>query len=77
MVLRQSMRVASVGVIVGGVSALIASRIVQSEYHGTVGMDQMAFAGAVLLFLAAMLVASAVPAIRASRLDPVEKLKEA
>jgi predicted permease len=77
MVLKQSMRVAMVGLIFGGVSALIASRILQSEYHGLVGIDRAAFAGAVILFLAAMLLASALPALRASRLDPVEALKEA
>ncbi len=77
MVLKQSMRVAFLGLIFGLVAALIASRIVQSEYHGVVGIDRPAFAAAVLLFLSAMLLASAVPAIRASRLDPVEKLKEA
>jgi ABC-type lipoprotein release transport system permease subunit len=31
----------------------------------------------VALFLAAMLLASTVPAVRASRLDPVENLKDA
>jgi predicted permease len=77
MVLKQSMRVAMVGLIFGGISAVIASRIVQSEYHGIVGIDRDGFAAAAGLFLAAMLIASAVPAFRASRLDPVEKLKEA
>ena len=77
MMLKQSMRVAVVGLIFGGLSALIASRIVQSEYHGLVGIDRAAFAGAVALFLAAMLLATAAPAIRASRLDPVDALKEA
>jgi ABC-type antimicrobial peptide transport system permease subunit len=77
MVLRQSMRVALAGLILGGGAALLASRILQSEYHGVVGINRPAFAGAVALFLAAMLVASAIPAYRASRLDPVEKLKQA
>jgi ABC-type lipoprotein release transport system permease subunit len=34
------------------------------------------FGGAAALFLVAMLLASAVPALRASRLDPVETLKD-
>jgi len=76
MVLRQSMRVAVAGLALGGGAALLASRIVQSEYHGVVGINRPAFASAVVLFLTAMLVASAIPAYRASRLDPVEKLKE-
>jgi ABC-type antimicrobial peptide transport system permease subunit len=36
----------------------------------------VAFGGAIAVFLAAMLLASAIPAIRASRLNPVESLKE-
>jgi putative ABC transport system permease protein len=76
MVLNQSLRVAIVGVIFGGVSAVIASRIVQSEYHGVVGLDRGAFAGVVILFVAAMLLATAMPALRASRRDPVKNLKE-
>ena len=77
MVLAQSMRVAMVGLIFGGIAALVASRIVRSEYHGIVGIDRPAFAAALLLFLSAMLLASAVPAIRAARIDPVENLRDA
>ena len=77
MVLRQSMRVALAGLILGGGAALVASRILQAEYHGVVGIDRPRFAAAVALFLAAMLLASAIPAYRASRLDPLEKLKDA
>jgi hypothetical protein len=77
MVLTQSMRVAIVGLFCGGISALVASRIIQSEYHGIVAIDRPAFVGALLLFLTAMLAASALPAIRASRVDPVENLRNA
>jgi hypothetical protein len=77
MVLHQSMRVASVGLLVGGAAAVAVSRVIQSEYHGIEGIDVVAFGGAVALFMAAMLFASAVPALRASRVDPVENLKDA
>lgn len=77
MVLNQSMRVAVIGVIAGGAASVAASRLVQSEYHGIVGTDRAAFAGAIVVFLGAMLLASAVPAVRASRLDPVANLKDA
>jgi hypothetical protein len=53
------------------------SRLIQSEYHGIHGIDVVAFGGSAALFLTAMLLASAVPALRASRLDPVESLKDA
>jgi len=75
MILGQSMRVALVGLAAGGGAAVAASRIIQSEWHGIMDIDGLAFGGASMLFLAAMLLAGAVPAIRASRLDPVETLR--
>jgi putative ABC transport system permease protein len=76
MILGQSMRIALMGLVIGGGLAAAASRAIQSEYHGILGVDRLAFGGALLLFMAAMLTASAVPAIRASRLDPVENLRD-
>ena len=76
MVLGQSMSVAAIGLVGGGAAAVAVSRLIQSEYHGIHGLDGAAFGGAVALFLAAMLLASAIPAVRASRLDPVEALKD-
>jgi len=75
MILGQSMRVALVGLAAGAGAAVAASRIIQSEWHGIMDIDALAFGGASMLFLAAMLLAGAVPAIRASRLDPVETLR--
>ena len=57
--------------------AATVSRWIQAEYHGIQAFDPRAFAGAAGLFLAAMVVASAIPALRASRVDPVETLKQA
>jgi len=76
MILSQSMRIAAVGLIVGAAGAAAASRVIQSGYYGIRGLDGGAFGGATALFVAAMLAASAIPARRASRLDPVENLKD-
>jgi ABC-type antimicrobial peptide transport system permease subunit len=70
------MRVAAIGLIAGIGSAAAASRLIQSGYYGIRGLDGVAFGGAAALFLAATLLASGVPALRAARVDPVEKLKE-
>jgi predicted permease len=75
MVLGQSARLAAAGLVVGGGAAVAVSRLIQFEYHGIDGIDPLAFAGAAALFCATMLVAGAIPAVRASRLDPVEHLK--
>jgi predicted permease len=77
MVLRQSMRVAGIGLLAGGGAAVAASRWIQAGYHGILGIDGVAFGSAVGLFMVAMLLASAIPAARASRLDPVENLRDA
>jgi len=76
MIVGQSMRVAIAGLLIGGSAAAAVSRIIQSEYHGIVGLDGAAFAGTSALFLGAMLFASAIPALRASRTNPVENLKD-
>jgi ABC-type antimicrobial peptide transport system permease subunit len=70
------MRLAGIGLLAGGGAAVAVSRWIQSEYHGIVGIDGAAFGGAVGLFLAATCIASAIPALRASRLDPVENLRD-
>jgi hypothetical protein len=75
MILGQSMRVALAGLVAGGGAAVAASRIIQSEWHGIMEIDGLAFGGAAVLFLAVMLLAGAVPAVRASRLDPIEILR--
>jgi ABC-type antimicrobial peptide transport system permease subunit len=70
------MAAAGIGLLLGGSIAAAVSRVIQAEYHGIEGIDAAAFGGAATLFLAAMLLASAIPAVRASRLDPVENLKD-
>jgi putative ABC transport system permease protein len=77
MILGQSMRIALVGLVLGGGAAIAASRIIQSDYHGVRGIDAGAYSAAAALFLVAMLFASAVPARRASRVDPIQNLKDA
>ena len=46
-------------------------------YHGILGIDGEAFGSAVALFILAMFLATVIPAARASRLDPVENLRDA
>lgn len=75
MIVGQSMRMALIGLVAGTGAAVAASRYIQSEYHGIAGLDATAFIGSMVLFLAAMLLASTVPAARAARVDPVANLK--
>ena len=77
MVVSQSLRVGVGGLLVGGAMALVASMIIQAGYHGIQGIDGAAFGGATALFLAVILLASLIPALRASHVDPIETLKDA
>ena len=75
MVLRQAMRMVITGAVLGGVVAYAVSQIVRSQVHGTLGVDKLTFAGSVVVLLVPMLLASAIPAIRAMRTDPAKFLR--
>jgi hypothetical protein len=76
MVLGQTMRTVIVGLLIGSAVAVAVSKIVQAGYYEVVGIDSVAFAGAAVLFLGVMLIATAVPALRAARTDPSAILKD-
>ena len=77
MILGQSMRIALVGLVLGGAAAVVVSRLIHAEFDGIHALDYVTFGGSAALFIASMLLASAIPALRASRLDPVANLKDA
>jgi ABC-type antimicrobial peptide transport system permease subunit len=76
MILRQSLGMALIGLLAGAGVAAVVSRVIQSEYHGIQHIDAAAFGGAAALFAAVVLLASLVPAVRASSVDPVANLKD-
>jgi ABC-type antimicrobial peptide transport system permease subunit len=76
MVLTQAMRLASIGSAVGSILAVIASLALQVFNRAPLGIHSAAFAGSALLLLGAMLLAGAIPAIRASRVDVNENLRQ-
>ena len=76
MILGQSMRLVGFGVVIGGLAAYIITQLVRaSEFQGT-SLDIVCFVGSAATLTLAMLIASAVPALRAARFDPVANLKE-
>jgi predicted permease len=76
LVLRQAMRIVAIGFVIGAGLALLATKLLQTQFRGAQGLDVTAFASATALLVAVMFLASAVPAIRAARVDPVAALKE-
>jgi putative ABC transport system permease protein len=75
-VLGQGLRLAAVGVAIGIVLALAATRLLTSLLYGTSTTDVATFASAALLIALIAAGASLVPAFRASRLDPLIALRE-
>ncbi len=75
MVLRQGMILAGIGVAVGLVAAVGLTRVLSSQLYGVEATDPVTFGVVAALLTAVALVASYLPALRASRTDPLEALR--
>jgi putative ABC transport system permease protein len=75
MVVRQAMLLAGGGVAAGAVAAWVLSRTLTSLLFATSPGDPVTFASAMAVLLAVALVASYVPARRATRVDPMLALR--
>jgi ABC-type antimicrobial peptide transport system permease subunit len=75
MVLRQGLALGAVGLVIGVGGALGLSRIVASQLYGVSPFDVATCGLAAVLLLALVVAASAVPARRATRVDPIEALR--
>jgi predicted permease len=75
MVLRQATRLAILGVIIGVATSLALSRLIKSMLYGLRPADPISIACAATLLLAVALIASWLPAFRASRVEPMEALR--
>ena len=76
MTLGEALRLAAWGGAIGGLGAVVTSKVVQSGMHGVQGLDMTYLAGSFLLLGATMLLASVIPARRASRVDPITVLRQ-
>ncbi len=76
LVLRQSLTMIVVGVGLGMLAALAAGRLLQHLVEGMRPLDVATYATMVALLILAALVASFVPARRASVIDPVKALRQ-
>ena len=75
LVLRQAGRLIAVGVGSGIVAALAMNRVLAAQLFGIRSTDPATYAGVAALLVMTALVACEVPALRASRVDPVSILK--
>jgi predicted permease len=76
LVLRQSLRLALAGSLFGGVVAMVLGALVHANMLGVPRVDVTLFAAAAAILGTAMVVASLIPARRASRVDPITVLRQ-
>jgi ABC-type antimicrobial peptide transport system permease subunit len=75
MVLADAGRLALAGIAVGLVLAAAASRLLEGQLQGVGTLDPLTYAAVSVLLLAVALAAGTVPALRATRIDPVKALR--
>ncbi len=76
LVLRQSLTMILAGIAVGSFAAFAASRSLARLVEGVRSTEPLTFAGMLLILMLAALVASFLPARRASRIDPMKALRQ-
>ena len=75
MILTQGLKVTIYGVAAGVVAALLLTRFLAALLYGVAATDIMTFAMVTALVLGVAIVATAVPAWRAARIDPLKSLR--
>jgi predicted permease len=75
MFVRQALGLAGTGVLIGLGAAAALSRLMKSILYGTSPMDPITFVAVPVVLILAAVVASYVPARRASAVDPLESLR--
>jgi putative ABC transport system permease protein len=76
LVIRQAMAPVTIGALVGVATAFGIRGFLENLLFQISGTDPLTFAGVTALLLGVAFLASYLPARRASRLDPVEALRE-
>jgi len=75
LVLREGLRVALTGVVIGLAAALGLSRVMVGYVYGIKSTDPLTFAAAAMLLMLAALAACYVPAWRAMHVEPIQALR--
>jgi predicted permease len=74
-VVRRTLFLAGIGVVVGLAVSLGAARLLRALLYGVGPTDLVSFGGTALVLLVASGIAGFIPALRASRTDPIEALR--
>jgi predicted permease len=76
LLLQKSVVLAAAGILSGAVAAALVARLLESMLFGVAAHDPATYAAVVASVAAATLLASAIPAIRASRVDPLLAIRD-
>jgi ABC-type antimicrobial peptide transport system permease subunit len=75
MILKETSRMALVGIVTGLGTALLFSRLLRAMLSGLKPNDPVTLGSSALLLLGVALIAGFIPALRASRVDPMQVLR--
>jgi putative ABC transport system permease protein len=75
LVLRQGLTLTGVGIAIGVVASLALSRLLNSLLYSVSATDSLTFACVAAVFVAVAFAASYIPAMRATRVDPIATLR--
>jgi FtsX-like permease family len=75
MALRETLLLAAIGVLIGLPLAMAASRLIASMLFGVKAADPITIAIAILVMLATAVLAGYLPALRATKVDPMDALR--
>jgi putative ABC transport system permease protein len=75
LVLREATALAGAGVLVGAAGAMALTRVLKSQLYEVSPADPAVFTSVVAMLIAVAMLASLVPAVRASAVDPIRALR--
>jgi len=74
-VMREGLRLAAIGSLVGVAGALAASRLLETQLYGVRPHDPVSYAGTIAVLAVAAAIACWIPARRATSVSPMDALR--
>jgi len=75
MTVKQGLKLVGVGLLIGLVAAFLLTRVMASLLFGISATDPVTFVGISLILFAVAILASYIPALRATKVDPLIALR--